>query len=70
MAKAKTFSVNTTKNPDTLESEAKQVAQENDATFKGDTNSGSFSRNGVEGKYEIEGQTVQETITKKPTLTP
>ena len=29
MAKAKTFSVNTTKNPDTLVSEAKQVAQEN-----------------------------------------
>jgi hypothetical protein len=70
MAKAKTFSVNTTKNPDTLVSEAKQVAEENDATFKGDTNSGSFSGNGVEGNYEIEGQMVEVTITNKPTLAP
>src|SRR5829696_5826955 len=36
MAKTKTFSVNTHKAPDTLVSEAKQVAQENDATFEGD----------------------------------
>ncbi len=70
MAKAKTFSVNTTKNPDTLVSEARQVAEENDATFKGDTNSGSFSGNGVEGNYEIEGETVEVTITNKPTLAP
>ena len=34
MAKAKTFSVNTKKDPDTLVSEARQVAEENDATFK------------------------------------
>ena len=35
MAKTKTFSVNTQKDPDTLVSEAKQVAKENDATFEG-----------------------------------
>ena len=68
MAKAKTFSVNTTKNPDTLVSEARQVAEENDATFKGDRNSGSFSGNGVEGSYEIEGSTVHVTVTDKPKL--
>lgn len=51
-------------------SEARQVAEENDATFTGDTNSGSFSGNGVEGSYEVEGQTVKITITGKPTLAP
>ena len=70
MAKTKTFSVNTQKDPDTLVSEAKQVAEENDATFEGDTSSGSFSGQGVEGNYEIQGQTVEVTITDKPTLAP
>jgi hypothetical protein len=70
MAKTKTFSVNTQKDPDTLVSEAKQVAEENDATLEGDTSSGSFSGKGVEGHYEIDGQTVEITITKKPTLAP
>ena len=68
MAKTKTFSVNTQKDPDTLVSEAKRVAEENDATFEGDTSSGSFSGQGVEGNYEIQGQTVEVTITDKPTL--
>jgi len=70
MAKTKTFSVNTQKDPDTLVFEAKQVAKENDATFEGDTSSGSFSGQGVEGTYEIDGQTVEVTITDKPTLAP
>ena len=70
MAKTKTFSVNTQKDPDTLVSEARQVAEENDATFEGDTSSGSFSGNGVEGTYDLEGQTVEVTITDKPTLAP
>ena len=55
MAKTKTFSVETHKDPDTLVSEARQVAKENDATFEGDTSSGTFSGKGVEGTYEIEG---------------
>ena len=70
MAKTKTFSVNTQKDPDTLVSEAKQVAKEKDATSQGDTSSGSFSGKDVEGNYEIEGQTVEVTITDKPTLAP
>jgi hypothetical protein len=74
MAKTKTFSVNTQKDPDTLVSEAKQVAKENDATFEGDTSSGTssgtFSGKGVEGNYEIQGQTVEVTITDKPSLAP
>jgi hypothetical protein len=68
--KAKTFSVDIMKNPDTLVSEARQVAEENDATFKGDRNSGSFSGNGVEGSYDVEGEDLTVTITDKPTLAP
>src|SRR4028118_2102036 len=56
MAKTKTFSVNTQKDPDTLVSEAKQVAKENDATFEGDTSSGRFSGKGGAGDYEVTGQ--------------
>jgi hypothetical protein len=64
----KTFSINTNKDPQTLVQQAKGVAEENNATFKGDTNSGSFSGSGVEGSYEIEGSTVHVTVTDKPKL--
>ena len=70
MAKTKTFRVQTQKDPDTLVKEARQVAKENDATFEEDTSSGSFSGKGVECDYQIEGQTVEVTITDKPTLAP
>ena len=64
----RTFSIRATKSPGTLVSEAKKVAKENDATFRGDTNTGSFSGKGVKGRYKIEGGTVKVTITDKPTL--
>ncbi len=64
----RTFSIKATKNPSTLVSEAKKVAKDNNATFRGDTTSGSFSGKGVEGRYKIEGGTVKVTITDKSTL--
>ena len=64
----RTFSIKATKSPSTLVSEAKKVAQENKATFTGDTTSGSFSGKGVKGRYKIEGGIVKITITDKPTL--
>ena len=64
----RTFSIKTTKNPSTLVSEAKKVAKENNATFRGDATSGSFSGKGVEGRYKIAGGTVTVTITDKPSL--
>jgi hypothetical protein len=64
----RTFSIKATKNPSTLVSDAKKVAKENDATFRGDTDSGSFAGKGVKGRYKIEGGTVKVTITDKPTL--
>src|SRR5215210_8683063 len=63
-----TFSIKATKNPSTLVSEAKKVAKENNATFRGDATSGSFSGKGVKGRYKIEGGTVKVTITDKPSL--
>src|SRR5215204_544078 len=66
--RGRTFSIKATKNPTTLVSEAKKVAKDNNATFRGDTTSGSFSGKGVEGRYKIEGGTVKVTITDKPTL--
>jgi hypothetical protein len=64
----RTFSIKAMKNPSTLVSEAKKVAKENNATFRGDATSGSFSGRGVEGRYKIEGGTVKVTITDKPAL--
>ena len=64
----RTFTINTNKDPQTLVQQARQVAKENDATFEGDTNSGSFSGKGVEGSYEVEGNTVKVTVTDKPAL--
>ena len=64
----RTFSIKATKSPGTLVSEAKKVAKENNASFRGDANSGSFSGRGVKGRYEIEGGTVKVTITDKPSL--
>ena len=64
----RTFSIKTTKNPSTLVSEAKKVAKENNATFRGDDTSGSFSGRGVEGRYKIAGGTVTVTLTDKPSL--
>ena len=49
-------------------SEARRVAKQNDATLRGDTNSGSFSGKGVKGRYTLEGKTVKVTITEKPSL--
>ncbi len=64
----RTFSIRATKNPSTLVSEAKKVAKQNDAIFKGDTTAGSFSGKGVEGRYKIEGGAVKVNLTDKPSL--
>jgi hypothetical protein len=51
-----------------LVSEARRVAKENDAIFRGDTNSGSFSGKGVKGSYRTVGGAVKGTVTARPTL--
>jgi hypothetical protein len=64
----RTFSVKTNKDPQVLVEEAKKVAEENKATLNGDANSGTFAGKGVEGSYQVEGNTVRITITDKPRL--
>ena len=64
----RTFSVKTNKDPQVLVEEAKKVAEENEATLNGDANSGTFAGKGVEGSYQVEGNTVRITITDKPRL--
>jgi hypothetical protein len=46
---SRTFSVDTNKDPQTLVEVTRQVAEENNATFKGDTNLRSLSGKGAEG---------------------
>jgi hypothetical protein len=65
---SRTFTINTDKDPQMLVEDARKAAEENNATFKGDTNLGSFSGKGVEGSYEVEGNTVHMAVTDKPRL--
>lgn len=64
------FTINTSKDPQTLVEEARRAAEENNATFQGDTSSGSFSGKGVEGSYEVQGSKVHITVNHKPRLAP
>jgi hypothetical protein len=47
---------------------AKHAADEAGATLKGDEKHGTFSGKGIEGHYEVSGQTVHVTITQKPVI--
>jgi hypothetical protein len=66
----RSFSVDTSEDPNTLVDRAKRIAGENNATLEGDASSGSFSGRGIEGIYDIEGRTVTVTITDKPFFLP
>ena len=65
---AKTFDIPFSGNTASLLQHAKKAAAEAKATLKGDTNRGNFSGKGVEGHYEVSGNTVHVTITKKPVV--
>lgn len=49
---------------------AKSAADEAGATITGNVNEGEFAGKGVEGHYEVQGETVHITITKKPLVVP
>jgi hypothetical protein len=63
---ARSFSIDTSEDPSTLVDRARRIAAQFDATFEGDTASGSFIGSGIEGIYDIEGRTMTVTITDKP----
>jgi hypothetical protein len=56
--------------PSVLLTKARRVANDNNATFYGDEESGGFSRDKVKGTYRIAGETVFVTITDKPWAVP
>jgi hypothetical protein len=63
---AKTFDIAFSGDAESLLQRAKKAAAESGAKLTGDTNGGNFSGKGVEGHYEVRGNTVHVTITKKP----
>lgn len=67
---ARSFTIKVTESPQLLIEKAQKTAQENAALFSGDTQAGSFSGSGVEGHYEVAGDTITVTIAKKPFYAP
>jgi len=67
---SKSFTIHLNDDPDALVTKAQQAAGIYNATLTGDANSGTFVGNGVEGDYEIKGQILTVTITRKPAFVP
>lgn len=67
---AKTFDVPFSGDPVSLLQRARDVATLAGANLTGDTSHGNFSGKGVEGHYDVSGQTVHVTIDKKPLIVP
>jgi hypothetical protein len=65
---AKTFDIPFSGDSASLLQHAKKAAAEAKAMLTGDTNHGKFSGKGVEGHYEVSGNMVHVTITKKPVV--
>ena len=66
----KTFKARLNQTPDTLYSNAKKLAGEFGARFKGNSCSGNFSGFGVEANYRVVDGFSYITITKKPFIYP
>jgi hypothetical protein len=66
----RSFSIDTSEDPNTLVDRARRLAAQNNALLEGDASSGRFSGRGIEGIYDIEGTTVTVTITDKPFFLP
>jgi hypothetical protein len=67
---ARSFTIKVMESPRLLVEKAQKTAQENAALFSGDTQAGNFSGSGVEGHYEVAGDTITVTIDKKPFYAP
>jgi len=55
---------------DALASRAEELARQAGAEFTGDGKAGRFAGGGVEGQYEVEGESITVTISKKPLVAP
>lgn len=65
---AKTFDIPFSGDAASLLQRAKDAAILAGSDLTGDTSRGKFSGKGVEGHYEVSGQTVHVTIDKKPLI--
>ena len=68
--KQKSFAVTITVPVKEFLEEARSAAEEYGATFTGDSQSGQFSHDSVEGTYKVADSTAHITITKKPWYAP
>jgi hypothetical protein len=66
----KTFRIDSAQKPSTLVARAERAAIGNNAAFRGDETSGSFSGSGFKGTYGMDGKTVTVTIIQKPFYAP
>lgn len=69
-AVAKTFDIPFSGEATPLLDRAKSAADKAGATLTGDEHNGDFSGKGIEGHYEVSGDTIHVTITKKPLVFP
>lgn len=67
---SRTFTATIGSAPEELLAKAKKVAREHGATILGDNHSDALSASGVDGKYEVIGNTIFITIMKKPFFVP
>jgi hypothetical protein len=67
---SKRIEVKLNKPADQLITQAKAGAEKNGVEFSGDASTGNFSGKGIEGSYQIEGETLIIEITKKPMIMP
>jgi hypothetical protein len=66
----RTFSIETTLDPQSLLARARKAATENSATLVGDGRAGRFSHDLIKGECRIVGSTVVVAVTDKPLIVP
>lgn len=67
---SKCFEIEISTNPDDLITKAKQAADKKGIHFNGDSCSGAFLGQGIEGQYQRINNTLEVTINKKPIIVP
>lgn len=67
---AKTFTIPFTGDAGTALARARSVAQQYGGQLTGDATRGTFSGQGVKGRYEVTGNVIQMTIDEKPFVIP
>ncbi len=67
---SKCFEIEISENPNVLIAKAKAAADKKGINFNGDSGSGAFCGQGIEGAYQMVDNKVAVTINKKPMILP